>query len=121
MIVGGLLRYTRGAVSLFFFSSRRRHTRCSRDWSSDVCSSDLSSFPTVRLRRLRSTPTVEVHSTVVTSRAMERQSLFRVRVKERTSTPGWEMTFIVCLVRGMLRRFPLATGISSPDFLVLKL
>src|SRR6266550_5695763 len=26
---------------LFFFSSRRRHTRCSRDWSSDVCSSDL--------------------------------------------------------------------------------
>src|SRR5690606_34277697 len=26
----------------FFFSSRRRHTRFSRDWSSDVCSSDLS-------------------------------------------------------------------------------
>src|SRR3989449_5492307 len=28
--------------AFFFFSSRRRHTRCSRDWSSDVCSSDLS-------------------------------------------------------------------------------
>src|SRR3989442_2405034 len=27
--------------SCFFFSSRRRHTRCGRDWSSDVCSSDL--------------------------------------------------------------------------------
>src|SRR3989442_10508423 len=27
---------------IFFFSSRRRHTRCGRDWSSDVCSSDLS-------------------------------------------------------------------------------
>src|SRR2546429_3782873 len=27
---------------VFFFSSRRRHTRCSRDWSSDVCSSDLT-------------------------------------------------------------------------------
>src|SRR5207247_8344074 len=26
---------------LFFFSSRRRHTRSTRDWSSDVCSSDL--------------------------------------------------------------------------------
>src|SRR5690349_24208957 len=25
----------------FFFSSRRRHTRSLRDWSSDVCSSDL--------------------------------------------------------------------------------
>src|SRR5699024_11978283 len=28
-------------LSLFFFSSRRRHTRSKRDWSSDVCSSDL--------------------------------------------------------------------------------
>src|SRR5438105_12037551 len=26
---------------VFFFSSRRRHTRSTRDWSSDVCSSDL--------------------------------------------------------------------------------
>src|SRR5690625_7000181 len=31
-------------VSCFFFSSRRRHTRWPRDWSSDVCSSDLSSL-----------------------------------------------------------------------------
>src|SRR5205814_5149557 len=31
----------------FFFSSRRRHTRCLSDWSSDVCSSDLKS--TVRV------------------------------------------------------------------------
>src|SRR5207253_8318057 len=29
--------------SHFFFSSRRRHTRWPRDWSSDVCSSDLAS------------------------------------------------------------------------------
>src|SRR5207247_3626294 len=29
---------------IFFFSSRRRHTRSTRDWSSDVCSSDLSSL-----------------------------------------------------------------------------
>src|SRR6266852_6982300 len=28
-------------LGVFFFSSRRRHTRCYRDWSSDVCSSDL--------------------------------------------------------------------------------
>src|SRR6266511_1058110 len=33
----------------FFFSSRRRHTRFSRDWSSDVCSSDLPG-DTVRAR-----------------------------------------------------------------------
>src|SRR5436305_9620093 len=30
-----------GCYTIFFFSSRRRHTRCGRDWSSDVCSSDL--------------------------------------------------------------------------------
>src|SRR5207247_1703484 len=29
---------------VFFFSSRRRHTRSTRDWSSDVCSSDLTTF-----------------------------------------------------------------------------
>src|SRR5690606_39688493 len=29
------------SLIIFFFSSRRRHTRFSRDWSSDVCSSDL--------------------------------------------------------------------------------
>src|SRR5687768_18413277 len=33
------MKFNIGVV--FFFSSRRRHTRCSRDWSSDVCSSDL--------------------------------------------------------------------------------
>src|SRR5690606_21342693 len=31
----------RTSLQRFFFSSRRRHTRFSRDWSSDVCSSDL--------------------------------------------------------------------------------
>src|SRR5690625_7680398 len=32
---------------LFFFSSRRRHTRWPRDWSSDVCSSDLRDLAVV--------------------------------------------------------------------------
>src|SRR5206468_8934600 len=36
--------------SFFFFSSRRRHTRSDRDWSSDVCSSDLP-LQTAGLRR----------------------------------------------------------------------
>src|SRR5205814_5143051 len=31
-------------IFFFFFSSRRRHTRCLSDWSSDVCSSDLSNI-----------------------------------------------------------------------------
>src|SRR5207245_3409401 len=36
----------------FFFSSRRRHTRCYRDWSSDVCSSDLVETATYRWTRV---------------------------------------------------------------------
>src|SRR5256885_8705398 len=44
--------------SVFFFSSRRRHTRLQGDWSSDVCSSDLSfcaitAPPPASSRRLR--------------------------------------------------------------------
>src|SRR3712207_6318217 len=35
-------------ISFFFFSSRRRHTRYWRDWSSDVCSSDLSPMDATR-------------------------------------------------------------------------
>src|SRR2546429_6129703 len=36
----------------FFFSSRRRHTRCSRDWSSDVCSSDLKVGMGIRINQM---------------------------------------------------------------------
>src|SRR5207245_3071976 len=36
----------------FFFSSRRRHTRCYRDWSSDVCSSDLQTARMCNLSRI---------------------------------------------------------------------
>src|SRR5256884_1756095 len=54
-----------GALSsdFFFFSSRRRHTRCSRDWSSDVCSSDLEAPGTsmvVKLPLLSRKPCVPV-------------------------------------------------------------
>src|SRR5439155_10193618 len=36
-------------MSIFFFSSRRRHTRWPRDWSSDVCSSDLDGKTAIRI------------------------------------------------------------------------
>src|SRR5207302_6040629 len=38
----------------FLFSSKRRHTRFSRDWSSDVCSSDLHSANSRKVSLLRS-------------------------------------------------------------------
>src|SRR5256884_6340715 len=40
--IGAVFVVNLSVLSHFFFSSRRRHTRCSRDWSSDVCSSDLT-------------------------------------------------------------------------------
>src|SRR5699024_5377739 len=42
-------------VSLFIFSRRRRHTRSKRDWSSDVCSSDLAEIvgETLIIEKLR--------------------------------------------------------------------
>src|SRR5690349_23691936 len=43
---------------LFFFSSRRRHTRSLRDWSSDVCSSDLlkSTLPSLPISTAEGRP-----------------------------------------------------------------
>src|SRR6266536_4021442 len=40
-------------TSCFFFSSRRRHTRSTRDWSSDVCSSDLGEAAVALTENLR--------------------------------------------------------------------
>src|SRR2546422_3148624 len=45
-------------MRFFFFSSRRRHTRCSRDWSSDVCSSDLGAFAAEASVAIESNPYV---------------------------------------------------------------
>src|SRR5215203_4671854 len=47
-------------LTLFFFSSRRRHTRYWRDWSSDVCSSDLDLHMTDSLGRSWQLGTVQL-------------------------------------------------------------
>src|SRR2546430_4648423 len=44
-----LIHLVYGFYRIFFFSSRRRHTRFDCDWSSDVCSSDLVAPPSVLL------------------------------------------------------------------------
>src|SRR5699024_11739887 len=41
---------------VFFFSSRRRHTRSKRDWSSDVCSSDLEAAAHVGVQQIGEEP-----------------------------------------------------------------
>src|SRR5439155_3823462 len=51
----------------FFFSSRRRHTSWPRDWSSDVCSSDLTTLASLRTRCSVFSP-VAVNATSVSDR-----------------------------------------------------
>src|SRR6266498_2971141 len=50
----------------FFFSSRRRHTMCGRDWSSDVCSSDLAGVPMMNGASTLEGFVPDVDATVVT-------------------------------------------------------
>src|SRR5690349_24248793 len=56
---------------LFFFSSRRRHTRSLRDWSSDVCSSDL----TIIKQRLSLSEPVSLESQDFTASSMALEQL----------------------------------------------
>src|SRR3712207_9484335 len=72
---------------MFFFSSRRRHTRYWRDWSSDVCSSDLYSSrlaASVWADRA-STPVVPAASRVTSSRP---NATGRLRRTEPADRPG---------------------------------
>src|SRR2546429_6151535 len=66
-------------MCFFFFSSRRRHTRCSRDWSSDVCSSDLD----VAADCFRREP----------SRSLDRLQSFRMREFVRIGPPEEVLAF----------------------------
>src|SRR3989442_996101 len=54
---------------LFFFSSRRRHTRCGRDWSSDVCSSDLLNSAQMREADRRTIEEIGIPSLVLMENA----------------------------------------------------
>src|SRR3712207_8062615 len=72
----------------FFFSSRRRHTRYWRDWSSDVCSSDLG--------RLTKDP--ELRFTPGTGKAV---ATFTLAVNRRFKSPGQpEADFLPIVVWG---------------------
>src|SRR3989449_1119833 len=67
----------------FFFSSRRRHTRCSRDWSSDVCSSDLPKRADLLLP-----------ATIVLRSIMERLDLDELTVSDKAIREGLLYDFI---------------------------
>src|SRR5256885_6950031 len=51
--------------SIFFFSSRRRHTRLQGDWSSDVCSSDLHAIVGISVVGVIVTPSNDLFTMMV--------------------------------------------------------
>src|SRR5438045_6248115 len=80
----------RESTSYFFFSSRRRHTRCLSDWSSDVCSSDLIGRLKVGQRaaiRVDAYPGREFEARVVEIAPQARSEERRVGKEWRTG--GW--------------------------------
>src|SRR5690348_594261 len=79
----------------FFFSSRRRHTRWTGDWSSDVCSSDLG------LLQVRNTPAR------IFSLGLRRVKLL---LQPRQPAPKFILHFLETLVRGINRLGALRLG-----------
>src|SRR3712207_8504859 len=75
----------KGGEGMCFFSSRRRHTRYWRDWSSDVCSSDLNPPPLRRVIDQRREPPESRLFLLRAHHPQARHALVvrRLRLKER--------------------------------------
>src|SRR5690606_40979526 len=78
------LRSFETLIILFFFSSRRRHTRFSRDWSSDVCSSDLLKINPQKQSLLTTTPlsmfkAPEVRMILLSQLKISKKQLMRIK------------------------------------------
>src|SRR5438045_9559992 len=75
-------------LCLFFFSSRRRHTRCLSDWSSDVCSSDLSGLGYAVSRQEFETAGVKVRNLEVRRAGAGKTQIGRASCRERGEVAG---------------------------------
>src|SRR5262245_62971508 len=88
---------------IFFFSSRRRHTRCLSDWSSDVCSSDLAGMrEAIRYgvaRGLFSNESGLGSAPIVAAAAMTRNPVRQALV---SSTGTFWDTVVVCALTGLV-------------------
>src|SRR5256885_5443135 len=70
-------------VVFFFFSSRRRHTRLQGDWSSDVCSSDLSLESVANADLHASLAFASLHATSVHALSLQAQGRQILVLQER--------------------------------------
>src|SRR3712207_8333770 len=102
----------------FFFSSRRRHTRYWRDWSSDVCSSDLSAPDFLEMhrnppvRRLRVPPFLVLQSSAPRS-AGTASSDWGHGVRAR-SRAGWAAGVVAMAVAGSALAAPAPAAPRRP-------
>src|ERR1041385_5953745 len=110
------------SVYFFFFSSRRRHTRCSRDWSSDVCSSDLDAFPdskfTGRVKQIRNAPTtvqnVVTYDTVI--EVSNPEGKLRPGMTANASIITAQTNDVIKIPNGALRFRPPEPPTNQPPF-----
>src|SRR5438105_10208766 len=99
----------------FFFSSRRRHTRSTRDWSSDVCSSDLRREPSsvlLAFQRLSvfANATLQIVEQIaiairdgIDERRQDGQRLARISLKKAIDQLGRDCMFnLVARRRGLI-------------------
>src|SRR5699024_11870960 len=76
------------------FSSRRRHTRSKRDWSSDVCSSDLDQIAGIGITNQRETAVVwDKHTGIPVYKAIVWQSRQTEDICKNLREAGYEETF----------------------------
>src|SRR5947209_19238232 len=86
-------------MTSFFFSSRRRHTRYWRDWSSDVCSSDLVA-PHERLQHRQVFHRVEVRAPLDELRSEERRVGKECRFRGSASTANRKSLILRTIASG---------------------
>src|SRR5215510_15456781 len=89
----------------FFFSSRRRHTRWPRDWSSDVCSSDLGDVGELlaRARRVGNRPMLDGRSGDEIEELYRSRRSYYGRAQLTIDTTGRSADQVVSLVLAALR------------------
>src|SRR2546422_10823178 len=115
-------------LDVFFFSSRRRHTRCSRDWSSDVCSSDLR--PLGRPARVADEDPQTVHGFVSAEqlaqqfpvradvdavKSLDRMFARRVSAKKKPHGPEFDGTAEVHLVVQLREAFEIGKKMRNSN------
>src|SRR5207302_3693395 len=103
----------------FFFSSRRRHTRFSRDWSSDVCSSDLGKWID-RIKRGRFDVAFNMCEGIDGVAEMEPPVISILELFGLAYTGGSSYTTALCLRKHVVNALLAQSGLPVPPWITLR-